>query len=285
MLHRKGSRKVDVSLSYGGITLRILTIVSVVIAAHLAVIIVRRVGKKLTRSDLHASISKVRTIVSLSTSTAVFVIYFGSIGLILKEFGISLRAYLASASVMGLAIGFGSQGLVQDVVTGLTLIFSNLISLGDMVEISGQTGIVRQIGMRFTVIENYFGAEVFIPNRTISNVLNYPKGYIRCFVDITLSEDGRIRDQLVQKVNSLVSSAFEQFSGMFLTPPSIEAPLKTSSDKEFLRVIFRIWPGRGTAIETSLKQEIVQSLKTIDPSYAEWMVSVNYEVEKKQLAL
>ncbi len=63
---------------------------------------------------------------------------------------LSLKTYLASASIMGLAIGFGSQGLVQDVVTGVTLVFSDLIDVGEMVEISGQTGIVRSIGMRFT---------------------------------------------------------------------------------------------------------------------------------------
>src|SRR5690606_22150626 len=56
--------------------------------------------------------------------------------------------YFASASVIALAIGFGSQGIVQDVVTGLTLIFSDLIDVGDMVEISGQSGVVRSISMR-----------------------------------------------------------------------------------------------------------------------------------------
>ncbi len=165
---------------------RILAIIILVILIHLAVILVRRLGKKLTNLRSQSSFSKVRPIASLSTSIVVFMLYFGMFGLILKEFGVSLKAYLASASVMGLAIGFGSQGLVQDVVAGLTLIFSDLIDLGDMVEISGQTGIVRQIGMRFTVLENHFGASVSIPNRTITNVINYPKGYIRCLVDVTL---------------------------------------------------------------------------------------------------
>jgi small conductance mechanosensitive channel len=97
--------------------------------------------------------------------------YFVAVGLVLKEFGISLTAYFASATIIGLAVGFGSQGLVQDVVNGLTVVFSDLFDVGDMVEIAGQTGFVQKIGIRFTVLNNFMGAEVFIPNRTIANVV------------------------------------------------------------------------------------------------------------------
>ena len=146
---------------------RIILILGIALGSHLSVIIIRRVGHRMMASGGSRSLSKLRSISSLGTSVAVFVLYFGAIGLILNEFGVSLKAYLASASVLGLAIGFGSQGIVQDVVTGLTLIFSNLFDVGDMVEISGQTGIVKRIGMRFTVLENSFGAQVFLPNRSI----------------------------------------------------------------------------------------------------------------------
>ena len=265
--------------------MKIFSIVVIVVGAHLTVIFIRRFGKRLRHAWPRPSLSKVRSLASLFSSITIFVIYFAAFGLVLKEFGVSLTAYLASASVMGLAIGFGSQGLVQDVVTGLTLIFSNLFDVGDMVEISGQTGIVRSIGMRFTILENYFGAEIFIPNRTITNVVNYPRGYIRCLVDITLSPDPDLANRMEKAMTPVVSSAFEQFPGILLTPPSVEGRIKTSSGKEFLRIKFCIWPGRGTTIETTLKQEIVQLLKGIDPTYGEWMVTVNYEVEKKSVPL
>jgi small conductance mechanosensitive channel len=262
---------------------KILIIILVVACAHMAVIIVRRIGQKMMRVRFHASISKVRTIVSLATSVAVFLIYFGSFGLVLKEFGISLKAYLASASVVGLAIGFGSQGLVQDVVAGLTLIFTDLVNLGDMVEISGQTGIIRRMGMRFTILENHFGAKVSIPNRTITSVITYPKRYIRCIVDANLSSDPAAADQMETTIRSIILSMYERLAGIFLSPPSIEPRITTKSGQTFLRIKFRIWPGRGGPLETTLKPEIVQTLKSLDPSYADWMVSVNYEIEQKQL--
>lgn len=52
-----------------------------------------------------------------------------------------------------------------------------------------------------------------------------------------------------------------------------------------MRIKFRVWPGRGGVLETTLRQEIVASLKELDPNYSEWMVAVNYEVEKKEIPL
>lgn len=264
----------------GGL-IRIVLVVIIAGVAHAAVILVRRKGQSISGGPLRTSLSKARSIISLGTSMIIFIIYFTAIGMVLKEFGVSLKAYLASASVLGLAIGFGSQGLVQDVVTGLTIIFSDLLDVGDMVEISGQTGIVQRIGMRFTVIRNHLGADVYIPNRSITNVINYPRRYVRCLVDVTLAGDADIVSRMEQTITAIMSGAMDQFPGIFIDSPSVEGRIKTRSGKEFLRVKFRIWPGRGAPIESALKQEIVQALKLIDPAYSDWMVTVNFEVEQK----
>ena len=268
-----------------GSPLRILIVAAIIVGFHLMVILVRRLSNKWMSSKVSAKLSKSRTIGSLTTSALVFLLYFSAFGIILSEFGVSLKAYLASASIMGLAIGFGSQGLVQDVVNGLTVVFSGLFDVGDMVEISGQTGTVKAFGMRFTVIENAFGAEVSIPNRTITNVVRYPRGYIRGLVDITLFDDPQLTKQAEEKVKTIVQATFEQLSGTFVYPPSIEGRIKTSSGKEFLRVKFRLWPGRGSPIETVFKQEVYYALKALDPNYQDWMVTVNYEVERKVLSV
>jgi len=264
---------------------RILIIAAIMVGLHLLVILVRRISNKWMSSQVSAKLSKSRTIGSLTTSVLVFLLYFSAFGIILSEFGVSLKAYLASASIMGLAIGFGSQGLVQDVVNGLTVVFSGLFDVGDMVEISGQTGTVKAFGMRFTVIENAFGAKVSIPNRTITNVVRYPRGYIRGLVDITLFDDPQLAKQAEEKVKTIVQATFEQLPGTFVYPPSIEGHVKTSSGKEFLRVKFRLWPGRGAPIETVFKQEVNYALKALDPNYQDWMVTVNYEVERKVLSV
>ena len=259
---------------------RIILILLIALGAHGAVLLVRRLGRVALLSASSKSHAKVRSVASLTKSFLVFSLYFGAFGLILRELGVSLTAYLASASVIGLAVGFGSQGLVQDVVTGLTLVFSNLIDVGDMVEIGGQTGVIHSIGMRFLVLENALGAEVSIPNRSITYVINYPRGYVRCIVDVTIPETTDGHDKLEVVIKNAMDSFAEQFPGILVYPPNIESRQKTVSGKEFLRVKFRIFPGRGMPLETTFKQELLQKFKNMDPSYADWMISVYYEVER-----
>lgn len=260
---------------------RVIVAILVAIFAHGCVRLVRYVSSSAAPRLVSTLSRKVQSVVSLIFSILIFTLYFGAAGLILNEFGVSITAYLASASVLALAVGFGSQGIVQDVVTGLTLIFSDLCDVGDMVEISGQSGIVRSIGMRFIVIENSLGAQVFIPNRSITNVINYARGYVRCLVDVNLSEDPQTAETMLQGIESLVAVVVEQFPGIFVLPPSIEGRLRTAAGYEFVRIKFRIWPNRGGPIETNFKQGLLQQLKKIDNNYQDWMLAIHYEVEKK----
>ncbi|PIP71564.1 MAG: mechanosensitive ion channel protein MscS [Nitrospinae bacterium CG22_combo_CG10-13_8_21_14_all_47_10] len=256
----------------------VILILAIAFTVHLIVLGVERFGKKYISAKRSASLAKTITVAGLIKSVTMFSLYFGSLGFILSEFGVSLTAYLASASILGLAIGFGSQGLVQDLVAGLTLIFADLIDVGDTVEISGQSGIVKKIGMRFTVLENSLGSLVAIPNRTISNVISYPRGYIRCFADIMLSKDVEHKTKMEKVAELVLKDIEDQFPGIFRAPPEFMGCQKSPSGKEFLRIKFRIWPGRGSPLETVFKQEIIQNFKAIDPNYSDWMVSVNYEV-------
>lgn len=257
-----------------------LTIALIALAAHLAVALLRRVMVFVVARKELTSRPKARSIISLVTSVAVFVLYFAAVGYSLKEVGVSLTAYFASATVIGLAVGFGSQGLVQDVVTGLTLVFSDLVDVDDLVEIGGQTGIVRSIGMRFLVLENAMGAKVFIPNRMVGNVINYPRGYLRCLIDVSLPAEGEVRAEMERTVERLMQNYVEQYPGIMQAPPSLEGVKRTTGGKVFLRVKFRIWPGRGLPLETLFRQELITALKALEPTYADWMVSVLYETER-----
>jgi len=174
---------------------RILIIILMAILAHMAVKLIRHISEwLLTRGrgqngplGIVTHQPKFATVTRLIVSGIAFIIYFMAIGLILQEFGFSLTAYLASASVVGLAISFGSQGLVQDIVIGLTLIFWDAMDVNDIVEIGGPTtnvvGRVDEIGMRFTKLVNFYNQKVFIPNRTIGNVSRFPHGGVDAYAD------------------------------------------------------------------------------------------------------
>ena len=262
--------------------LRIAIIIIVAAGAHLLVMVTRFLGNRTLSYRYTTAFSMARTFLSFLVSTLIFAMYFVAIGLILKEFGISLTAFFASASVIALAVGFGLQGFVQDVVTGLTIILSKLFYLEDMVEIAGQTGIVKDFGVRFTVLVNYMGAEIFIPNRTITNVVNYPKGYIHGIAEIQLPVDPELAKSIEECADKIMKANYERFPGIHIKAPSVEGKYRTVSEQEFLKIKFRIWPGQGAILENNFRRELIESLKTIDPNFSDWMIVLNYEVEKKR---
>jgi small conductance mechanosensitive channel len=219
------------------------------------------------------------TFTQLIVSAITFIIYFFAIGLVLQEFGLNLTAYLASATVVGLAISFGSQGLVQDVVIGLTLIFSDAMDIGDMVEIAGATtviGRVEEIGLRFTVLRNFYDQVVFIPNRTIANVSRFPFGGVYAYADIQIP-DGIDRQKAIETVDNVTRGMWQQFSAIILSEPERD-DVETASGGgwSFVRVHFKIWPGQGNLIETAFRQQMVSTMKTLCPDYADWQVAVTY---------
>lgn len=276
---------IDSFMEWIPLPLRIFAYLGIAACTHLFVIVIKRLVARFVQDPDRRKSRKLRSIATVLTSAVVFTLYFLVLGLIVEALfpNFEWTTYFASASVIALAIGFGSQGIVQDVVTGLTLIFSDLIDVGDLVEISGQTGVVRSISMRFVELENALGATVFIPNRTISNVVNYPRGYLRCLVDATLLGDAAAKRRMEDTAVRLMTAFHEQFPGILLTPPSIDGRRRLTSGKEILRLKFRIWPNRGGPIETIFVQELVASLKREDEEYQPWMVAVTYEVEARSV--
>jgi len=268
-------------LDHESLLVRIIMLAILVIAAHLTVVGIRFLTNDAILKD-RLKTRKARSVISLATSALIFTLYFLSIGLILKEMGVPLTAYLASASVIGLAVGFGSQGIVQDVVMGLTFVFSDMLDVGDLVEVSGQTGRVTRITMRFVELENALGAIVFIPNRTINNITNYLRGYVRCLVDVTLIGDPEQKDKMAARATAMMPGLFDQFPGILLTEPVLVGRFSTTGGKEYLRIKFRIWPNRGQPIETIFVKELGLELRKIADIYQDWMVAVTYEVEKRE---
>ena len=176
---------------------RLLLIVGLAIGTHLLVKITRHISEWLIykshekKNPLGFMTQKPKfiTVTRLIVSGVTFCIYFLAMGFFLEELGVNLTAYLASASVIGLAISFGSQGLVQDIVSGLTLIFWDAMDVGDLVEVSGTTNVtgrVEEIGLRFTKLINFYHQEVFIPNRAIANVSRFPQGGLDAYADVQI---------------------------------------------------------------------------------------------------
>jgi small conductance mechanosensitive channel len=265
---------------------RLVLIVGLAVLVHLMVKAIRNLSEWLINKS-HAQKSalgfvtqqpKFITFIQLIANGVTFIMYFFAMGLVLEEFGVNLTGYLASASIIALAISFGSQGLVQDVVIGLTLIFSDTMDVGDMVE-TGTTSVVgrvEEIGLRFTTLRNFYNQVVFIPNRTIANVSRFPHGGMFAYADIQIPMDAD-QSKAVQTVENIAKGMWMQFGAIILSEPMIgKVEAAPGGGWKFLRVHFKIWPGQGNLIETTFRQQMVSAMKAFDPNYAEWQVPVTY---------
>ncbi|WHT48712.1 mechanosensitive ion channel family protein [Sporosarcina thermotolerans] len=114
-----------------------------------------------------------RTLLKLLENTLSYVVYFSAILAILQEFNIDVKGLVAGAGVLGLAVGFGAQSLVKDVISGFFILFEDQFSVGDYVKIGTAEGMVEEIGLRTTKLKNFTGEIFILPNGTISQVVNY----------------------------------------------------------------------------------------------------------------
>lgn len=274
-------------------------ILLVVVAAALGHILIRIIGATSEWVLMASHRSKARlwsvaqkpkfaTMVRLMANTATTAIYFVAIGLVMEEAGVNLTAYLASASIVGLAISFGSQSLVQDTVVGLTLLFSDALDVDDTVEIVGATivvGRVQEIGLRFTKIVNLYNQVVYIPNRTIANVSRFPDGGVYAYVDIHIP-DGTEAAAVVAVIKPVAESMQHQFAAIILEAAIID-PMAPTADAawHYVRVRFKIWPGQGALIETTFRQRALRAMKTFDPNFADWQVPVSYRAQPATVPL
>jgi small conductance mechanosensitive channel len=261
------------------VVLAVGTHVVVKVSRHLSEWLINRKHTRITPLGIVTQKPKFITLVRLIVSGVTFSIYFFSLGLVLQEFGFNLKAYLASASIIGLAISFGSQGLIQDIVIGLTLIFWDAMEVGDMVEIAGTTivsGRVEDIGLRFTKLINFYNQEVFVPNRTIANVSRFREGGIDAYVDVQIPQ-GADPQKAVEIGSAIAKSARVQFAAIILSDPSI-GPVETMQGGgwSFFRIHFKVWPGQGVLIETTVRSQVIMAMQAFDVNYAAWQVTVTY---------
>ncbi|HON85860.1 MAG TPA: mechanosensitive ion channel family protein, partial [Syntrophorhabdaceae bacterium] len=103
---------------------------------------------------------------------------------VLKELGINIGPILAAAGIVGLAVGFGAQSLVKDVISGFFIILEDQIRVGDVVEIAGKSGLVEKINLKTTVLRDMAGNVHCVPNGLIQVVTNMTKEYSRYIFDI-----------------------------------------------------------------------------------------------------
>lgn len=245
---------------------RIAVVVAIAVLCRVVLLLLRSIirfviytDRSLLKHVYRNHKNRTMTMYSLVLNLSKYVVYFTAIGLILTELGINYTAYLASLSVIGLAIGFGSQGLVQDMVTGFFIVFEEQFNVGDMVEIPPHVGVVEELGLRMTKLRNYLGQRVVIPNRNIATVGTYFQGTQHVYIDVAVMDDqAKTAEQVLTKLASQISV---QFSEIIISARDSLDLITLTTGESFFRLHLSIWPQQQWVIEQELTPRIREALK------------------------
>jgi len=124
------------------------------------------------------------TLNDITANALTVVVLIVALMMALNEFGIDIGPILAGAGVLGLAVGFGAQNLVQDVISGFYILIEDQIRVGDVVQISGRGGLVERVSLRMTVIRDLAGSVHYVRNGQIDVVTNMTKDYSMYVFDV-----------------------------------------------------------------------------------------------------
>jgi small conductance mechanosensitive channel len=137
-----------------------------------------------------------RTLAGLLYSAGTALIFAVAIVTVLPEFGINIAPIAAAAGLASLALGFGAQNLVRDIINGFFIVFEDQFVVGDTVQIGESSGRVEHLTLRRTVLRDAQGALVTIPNGEIRQVANLSRDWSQLFVDVTISSEQAVSQAL-----------------------------------------------------------------------------------------
>jgi small conductance mechanosensitive channel len=218
-------RVTDWLLTHG---LRILLILALALVADLALrVVVPRVIRPTVARQMKGKPDeeieqRSHTLVAVLRGSGRFVLVIWALFTILPELGVNVTPMLASVGIAGIAVGFGAQSLVKDVLTGLFILVENQYSKGDVVTVAGISGQVEEVGLRRTVLRDLDGVVHHVPNSQIAVASNLTQEWSRVNLNVSVAY-GEDLDKVFEVINRVGRelAADAEFGPLILKPPQV----------------------------------------------------------------
>ncbi|MUT68395.1 mechanosensitive ion channel [Paenibacillus sp. NEAU-GSW1] len=199
---------------------------------------------------------RVTTVGKLIKNVFSYIGYFITFMIILSEFGIELAPLLAGAGVIGLAIGFGAQSLVKDIIAGFFIILEDQFAVGDVIQTGQFKGTVEVIGLRTTRILNWTGEVHIIPNGMINEVTNFSINNSVAVVDVAISYE-----EDVDRATTVIREAMNQLEDPNLVKqPEILGVQQIGATDVKLRITAECLPSANIGVARSMNLAIKKAL-------------------------
>jgi moderate conductance mechanosensitive channel len=240
--------------------LRILGALLVSWLAYYALkVLLRRVEKSVgaTPGVVTPHEQRTRTLLSLLRSVGLVLIAVMTVFMVLGAVGVQLAPLLAGAGVVGLAVSFGAQSLVKDVISGLFTLFENQFGVGDVIRIEGVSGTVEKMTLRVVVLRDVHGVVHIVPNGQITKVSNLTRSWARAVLDVEVAyrEDP---DRVIAVLRELGRELYEDAQWRPLLIDPVEVPgIETMTDSSItIRVMVKTLPLKQWEVARELRRRI-----------------------------
>ena len=243
-----------------GIVLLIMFIAKKIITTFIDNLFHNKIVTDATKNDaLELEEKRLHTLSRLFKSIATYAIYFIAIITCLDMVGFSITTILAGAGVLSLAVAFGAQSIVEDLMSGIFIVLENQYSVGEYVQIDGIQGIVKEIGMKTTKLKTYEGELMIIKNGSIGSVINYSRAAQRGYVEVGIAYEENIGNA-ISVIEKACTAITETYKADLDEAPNVLGVTELADSSVVVRATFTAWNWKHFAIERALRQAIKEAL-------------------------
>lgn len=219
-------------------------------------LVVRTVEKTAHTSGI-AEKKREETLIQIISGVLNIIVWPIAIILALAQTGVDIAPLVAGASIVGVALGFGAQTLVKDLISGLFIIMENQYRVGDVVDLEGAVGKVERISLRVTVLRDLDGIVHHVPNGTINRTSNYSKDYSGINLDIGIGYNSNI-DKAIKIINEvgIELSRDPDWQDKIIEAPSFLRLDELADSAVVLKLTGKVQPLEQWAVSGELRKRI-----------------------------
>ena len=213
--------------------------------------------RKHQHSDSDEAARRAKTITNMVVGAIGASVATVAVFMVLAEFNVNIGPLIASAGVVGVAIGFGAQSLIKDTLNGLFIVLEDQFKNGDVIKVAGFSGVVEDLNMRRTVLRDLDGIVHIIPNGQILTVSNYTREWARVNLNVPVaySTDLAKATEVINRVGREIA-ADPEFSSMIISSPQVLRVDKFGDSGIELKILGDTKPNRQWAVTGELRRRL-----------------------------
>jgi len=246
---------------------RLLKAVLIVLLARLLLVYGVRLAERALTQARHGNLLVIddRRSRTLAPLTRSILRYFVDVVAVLSLLSIflppeTLQPILASAGVVGLAVGFGAQSLVRDIISGFFILYEDQFAVGDYITTGSYTGVVEDLGLRITRLRDFSGAVHVVPNGRIEAVTNMSRGQMRALVDVGVAYEESL-PRVLEVLRRVAADVAQEFKEVIVADPEVLGVVNLGPSAMDIRILAQTRPMEQWGVERALRHRILEAFE------------------------